>query len=238
MRLNAFLARAGVASRRRADEIIKAERVKVNGRTGQLNTEVSETDSVTLDGKKVTVQTLKYVLLNKPAGYVTTLNDPEGRRKVTDLIDISERLVPVGRLDLGTSGALLLTNDGELAHRLMHPSFRIDKAYEVEVDGEINDEILNMLSKGVKLDDGSTAPAKARKIASGKLELVIHEGRNRQVRRMMAAVGLPVTNLHRSKYGPLNLMGLKPGQWRELSETEVKLLKLKHGTPGQNRQKR
>jgi pseudouridine synthase len=238
MRLNAFLARAGVASRRGADELIKAGRVAVNGRPGELNSDVSEFDVVKLDGRPVTAQKLRYILLHKPEGFVTTLKDPEGRRKVTDLVDVEERVVPVGRLDFNTSGALLMTNDGELAHSLMHPSYEIDKVYEADVEGIIDDEILNMLSNGVELDDGMTAPPAARKLADNKIELTIHEGRNRQVRRMLAAAGLPVKKLHRSKYGPLDLTGIKPGQWRELSEEEVKLLKLKHDPPGPHRQER
>jgi 23S rRNA pseudouridine2605 synthase len=150
--------------------------------------------------------------------------DPQGRPKVVDLVKTYERLVPVGRLDYETTGALILTNDGELAHKLMHPSFEIDKVYEAEVRGVVNQEILNMLSIGVDLTDGKTAPARARKLADDKIELTIHEGRNRQVRRMLDAVGLPVVTLHRSRYGPLGLDGLKPGDWRELTAAELKLL--------------
>jgi len=235
MRLNAFLARAGVASRRGADRLIKAGRVSVNGRQGQLNDDVSDGDDVKVNGRRVGPQRLRYILLHKPAGYVTTLKDPENRVKVTDLVKINERVVPVGRLDFNTTGALLLTNDGELAHQLMHPSFRIDKVYEAEVEGNITDEILNKLSIGVNLEDGQTSPAKAARLSPTQIELIIHEGRNRQVRRMLTAVGLPVKKLHRSKYGPLDLTGLKIGRWRELSETEVKLLKLKHGPVSKNR---
>lgn len=232
MRLNAFLARTGVASRRGADRLILEGWVKVNGRIGQLNDNVSENDSVELDDKQIQKQNLRYILLYKPDRMVSTLNDPENRPKVIDLIDIPERVVPVGRLDTNTTGALLLTNDGDLAHKLMHPSFEVDKVYEAEVKGEITPEILNKLSIGVKLEDGMTAPAKARilkgtTLSKGRtlIELTIHEGRKHQVKRMLAAVGLPVQKLHRSKYGPLNLEGLKPGQWRDLTEEEV--LKLK-----------
>ena len=225
MRLNAFLARAGVSSRRGADGLIKAGRVSVNGRQGQLNDEVTEADDVRVNGRRFGAQRLRYILLYKPAGYVTTLKDPENRVKVTDLVKIPERVVPVGRLDFNTSGVLLLTNDGELAHKLMHPSFEIDKVYEAETGGDITDKILNMLSIGIELEDGKTAPSAARKLADNKIELTIHEGRNRQVRRMLATAGLTVKKLHRSKYGPLTLEGLKPGQWRELSDSELKLLK-------------
>jgi len=224
MRLNAFLARAGVASRRGADRLIKAGRISVNGRQGQLNDDVSESDDIKVNGRRVSAQKPRYILLYKPAGYVTTLKDPENRVKVTDLVKIAERVVPVGRLDFNTTGALLLTNDGELTNRLMHPSFKVDKVYEAEVDGTVTDEILNKLSIGVKLEDGKTAPAKAVKLADNKIELTIHEGRNRQVRRMLSTVGLPVKKLHRSRYGSLGLAGLKPGQWRELNEKELQSL--------------
>jgi 23S rRNA pseudouridine2605 synthase len=225
MRLNAYLARAGVSSRRGADELIKSNRVSVNGQPGQLNTIVSDGDAVMLDGKYITSQKLRYILLYKPDRTITTLSDPEDRPKVTDLIDIPERVVPVGRLDFDTTGVMLLTNDGELANKLMHPSFEIDKVYVAKVQGTITPEILNKLSIGVKLEDGQTAPAKAKKLADNKVELTIHEGRNHQVKRMLEAVGLPVKRLNRSNYGPLNLDGLRPGQWRELTEHELKLLK-------------
>jgi len=225
MRLNAFLARAGVASRRGADRLIKAGRVSVNGRPGQLNDDVSDADDIKLNGRRVSSQKLRYILLYKPEGYITTLKDPENRVKVTDLVKIDERVVPVGRLDFNTTGALLLTNDGELTNKLMHPSFEVDKVYEAEVEGAVTDEILNKLSIGLKLKDGRTAPAKARKLSDNKIELTIHEGRSHQVKRMLEAVGLPVKKLHRPKYGPLSLEGLKLGQWRDLSEPELKLLK-------------
>lgn len=225
MRLNVFLARAGVESRRGADRLIKAGRVYVNGRIGQLNDDVSDSDDVKVNGRRVGSQKLRYILLNKPAGYITTLKDPENRVKVTDLVKIDERVVPVGRLDFNTTGVLFLTNDGELTNKLMHPSFGIDKTYAATVQGTISEEILNKLSNGVRLDDGKTAPAKAIKLADNKIQLVIHEGRNHQVKRMLAAVGLEVIKLHRSQYGPLDARGLKTGRWRDLSSDELKLLK-------------
>lgn len=228
MRLNAFLARAGVASRRGADELIKAGRVKVNGQPGQLNLQVSDQDEVTLDGKPVISQSLRYILLNKPAGVLTTLKDPHGRKTVAELVNINLRVVPVGRLDWDTTGALLLTNDGELAHKLMHPSFEVDKVYEAEVSGEITDEKLKKLERGIKLEDCKTAPAKVRRLqgsALQRIEITIHEGRQHQVKRMLAVVGLRVKKLHRSRYGPLDLADLKPGQWRDLTEEEVDRLK-------------
>jgi len=214
-----------VASRRGADRLIKAGRVSVNGRPGQLNDDVSDADDIKLNGRRISSQKLRYILLYKPEGYITTLKDPENRVKVTDLVKIDERVVPVGRLDFNTTGALLLTNDGELTNKLMHPSFEVDKVYEAEVEGAVTDEILNKLSIGLKLKDGRTAPAKARKLSDNKIELTIHEGRSHQVKRMLEAVGLPVKKLHRPKYGPLSLEGLKLGQWRDLSEPELKLLK-------------
>lgn len=224
MRLNAYLARAGLASRRGADALIKAGRVTVNGRRGELNSKIDQSDEVRLDHKPVKSQQLRHILLYKPAGYITTLKDEEHRPKVTDLIKIPERVVLVGRLDFNTTGALILTNDGDLAHKLMHPSFKVDKVYQAQVEGNITPEILNKLSIGVELDDGLTAPAKATKLADNKLELVIHEGRNHQVKRMLAAAGLTVKKLHRSQYGSLTLKDLKPGQWRDLTAAEVKSL--------------
>lgn len=218
------MAKAGIASRRGADELIKAGRVKVNNRIGRLNDDVSEKDVVELDNQQIRLRKSRYILLYKPAGYLTTLKDPHGRRKVTDLIKIEDRIVPVGRLDYDTTGALLLTNNGQLAQKLMHPSFGVDKIYEAEVNGAITNEILNKLSIGIQLEDAKTAPAKARKLANNKIELIIHEGRQHQVKRMLAAVGLTVVKLHRPKYGPLDLTGLKPGQWRNLTDSEVKKL--------------
>jgi 23S rRNA pseudouridine2605 synthase len=224
MRLNAFLAKSGIASRRGSDELIKAGKVRVNGRLGRLNDEVSEMDKIEVNNQQVKLRKSRYILLYKPAGYLTTLKDPHGRRKVTDLIKINDRVVPVGRLDYDTSGVLLMTNDGQLAHRLMHPSFEVEKVYEAEVKGRITSEILNMLSIGVELDGGKTAPAKAGKLADDKVELIIHEGRKHQVRRMLAAVGLETVRLHRRQYGPLTLDGLQPGHWRDLTEKEVQKL--------------
>ena len=225
MRLNAYLARAGVASRRRADELIKAGRVTVNGEPGQLNTFVAARDRVALDGRAVELQPLAYVLLHKPAEVVTTARDPQGRPTVVDLVDHAARVVPVGRLDADTTGALLLTNDGELAHRLAHPRYEVEKVYEAEVEGEPSDEALERLRAGIELDDGPTAPARVRRLGPTTLELAIHEGRKHQVKRMLAAVGHPVKRLHRSVYAGLSLEGLEPGAWRELEPFEVDLLR-------------
>src|SRR5947207_5591338 len=233
MRLNAFLARAGVASRRRADELIKAGRVTVNGEPGELNTFVGARDRVELDGRPLEKQQLAYVLLHKPAGVVTTASDPQRRPTVVGLVDHPARVVPVGRLDADTTGALLLTNDGPLAHRLAHPRYGVEKVYEAEVEGEPSDDAPERLGAGVELDDGPTAPAEARRLAAGKVELILHEGRKHQVKRMLAAVGHPVTRLHRSRYAGLDLEGLEPGAWRELESSEVELLRdLRAWRPG------
>src|SRR5690242_2181280 len=230
MRLNAFLARAGVASRRRADELIKAGRVTVNGEAGQLNTVVGAHDRVEVDGQEVQRQRLRYVLLHKPAGVVTTARDPQGRPTVVELVPGEPRVVPVGRLDADTTGALLLTNDGQLAHRLAHPRYEVDKVYEAEVDGVPSAPALAALADGVELDDGPTAPARVRTVAAAAdgsratLELTLHEGRNRQVRRMCEAVGHPVRRLHRSRYAGLSVAGLAAGGWRELRADEVAAL--------------
>jgi 23S rRNA pseudouridine2605 synthase len=225
VRLNAYLARAGVASRRKADELIKAGRVTVNGEPGQLNTFVERRDRVEVDGEPVAAQQLTYVLLNKPAGVVTTASDPQGRPTVVELVDVPERVVPVGRLDADTTGALLLTNDGPLAHRLGHPRYGVEKVYVADVEGRPSAAALRALSEGVELDDGTTAPAMARCLAPSRVELTLHEGRNRQVRRMLEAVGHPVRRLHRSVYAGLTLDGLGPGDSRELRPEEVAALR-------------
>jgi 23S rRNA pseudouridine2605 synthase len=221
VRLNAFLARAGVASRRGADELIKAGRVLVNGRPGELNTFVGAVDTVEVDGRPVGKQRLAHVLLNKPAGAVTTARDPHCRPTVVDLVPRDPRVVPVGRLDADTTGALLLTNDGQLAHRLAHPRYEVDKVYEVEVEGDPSEEALRHLRAGIELDEGRTAPAAARRLGTGRIEVTIHEGRKHQVKRMLEAVGHPVRSLHRSRYAGLDVRRLAPGEWRELSREEV-----------------
>jgi 23S rRNA pseudouridine2605 synthase len=225
MRLNAYLARAGVASRRGAEELIRAGRVRVNGQVASLATFVERSDRVELDGRPLELEALAYVLLHKPAGVVTTASDPHGRRTVVDLVDLPQRVVPVGRLDADTTGALLLTNDGPLAHRLMHPRYEVDKVYGVDVEGEPDDEALRRLAEGVELDDGPTAPAGARRLGPSRLELTLHEGRKHQVKRMCEAVGHPVRSLHRSRYAGLTVAGLDPGEWRALTREEVAVLR-------------
>jgi len=225
MRLNAYLARAGVASRRAADELIKAGRVSVNGDLGELNTFVAAGDRVEVDGRAVGKQRLAHILLHKPGGTVTTSRDPQGRPTVVGLVPREPRVVPVGRLDADTTGALLLTNDGQLAHRLAHPRYEVDKVYEVEVEGDPSPDALLRLEQGIDLDDGETAPARAGRLGRGRVELTLHEGRKHQVKRMLEAVGHPVTRLHRSRYAGLDLRGLARGEWRELTREEVAALR-------------
>jgi 23S rRNA pseudouridine2605 synthase len=225
MRVNAYLARAGVASRRGAEDLIRAGRVRVNGEVAGLATFVEPRDTVEVDGSPIEPEPLTYVLLHKPAGVVTTARDPQGRATVVGLVGHEHRVVPVGRLDADTTGALLLTNDGPLAHRLMHPRYEVNKVYEAEVEGEPSDDALAQLAKGVELEDGITSPAKVDRLGPSRIELTIHEGRKHQVKRMLEAVGHPVSHLHRSRYAGLTLDGLAPGEWRELTRDEVNRLR-------------
>jgi 23S rRNA pseudouridine2605 synthase len=225
MRLNAYLARAGVASRRGADSLIKAGRVTVNGVPGELNTFVTNDDAVRVDGRQVGKQKLRYVLLHKPRGTITTARDPQGRPTVVDLVGGAIRVVPVGRLDRDTTGVLLLTNDGDLAHRLAHPRYRVEKVYVVDVEGEPDDDTIRKLAEGIELEDGPTAPAQVRRLGPDRVELALHEGRNRQVRRMLEAVGHPVRRLRRSRYAGLATGRLQRGEWRELTRDEVRRLR-------------
>jgi 23S rRNA pseudouridine2605 synthase len=225
VRLNAYLSRAGIASRRGAEELIRAGRVAVNGEPAGLATFVEGGDRVEVDGEEIGPEPLTYVLLHKPAGVVTTARDPHGRPTVVGVVAHERRIVPVGRLDADTTGVLLLTNDGPLAHRLMHPRYEVNKVYEAEVEGEPADEALVRLAEGIELEDGVTAPAQARRLGPSRLELTIHEGKKHQVKRMLAAVGHPVRRLHRSSYAGLTVDGLGPGEWRELSVDEVAQLR-------------
>jgi 23S rRNA pseudouridine2605 synthase len=225
VRLNRYLARAGVASRRAADELIKAGRVTVNGRRGELNTFVAADDVVEVDGDSVGKQALTHVLLHKPLGVVTTASDPEGRATVVDLVGHEARIVPVGRLDIDTSGVLLLTNDGDLAHRLAHPRYGVEKTYVADVEGDLSPAAVTALAEGVALDDGLTAPARARQLGRSRVEIVLHEGRNRQVRRMCEAIGHPVVRLRRTGYAGLDVRGVEAGAWRPLTRDEVEGLR-------------
>ena len=197
----------------------------VNGARGELNTVVGSRDVVEVDGQRVAAQPLAYVLLHKPVGVVTTAKDPQGRRTVVELVPHTPRVVPVGRLDADTTGALLLTNDGPLAHRLAHPRYGVAKVYEAEVEGAPSEDALRELREGVVLDDGLTAPAGLRVLRrdsrSSLLELTLHEGRKHQVKRMCEAVGHPVRRLHRSRYAGLDLDGIEIGEWRELTADEL-----------------
>jgi pseudouridine synthase len=229
VRLNAYLARAGVASRRRADDLIREGRVHVNGEPGELHTVVGKRDVVDVDGVRVERQPLAYVLLHKPPGTVTTASDPHGRQTVVDLVPSEPRVVPVGRLDVDTTGALLLTNDGDLAHRLAHPRYGVPKVYEAEVEGTPSSDELGLLRGGVELEDGVTAPAEVRVVGrsrrSSRIELTLHEGRQHQVKRMCDAVGHPVRRLHRVRYAGLDVDSLASAEWRALTKDEVAALR-------------
>jgi 23S rRNA pseudouridine2605 synthase len=232
MRLNKFLAQAGVCSRRGADLLIQAGRVMVNGvkieKLGALIHE--EKDEVRVDGKRVTFpEKFIYILLNKPKGSLCTVKDSFGRPTVLDLVGKDKKIFPVGRLDLDTEGVLLLTNNGELAYRLTHPKFRVEKTYWVTVKGEINEKILEKFYKGIKLDDGEIAKGEARilKVVNGNsvLEIKLKEGKKREIKRMCKAIGLSVTDLVRTKFASLTVKDLKTADWRYLKEREIEDLK-------------
>ncbi len=225
-RLQKILAQAGLGSRRACEELIAAGRVRVNGARASLGDRADpETDAIEVDGAAIGVrQGLVHYLLNKPTGVVTTADDPQGRPTVVDLVPADPRVYPVGRLDADTEGLLLLTNDGELAHRLTHPSFGVHKEYLAEVEGTPSRGAVRRLREGVELEDGVTAPAKVSLVDPHTLRITIHEGRNRQVRRMCAAVGHPVRRLVRTRIGPLAERRLAPGEWRALTQAEVRAL--------------
>lgn len=232
-RLQKFLARAGVASRRTSEELITGGKVKVNGQiVREMGIKVNpEKDLVEVNGKKVEVEAKKvYILLNKPAGYVTTVRDPQKRPKVVDLLkDVEERVYPVGRLDFETEGLLLLTNDGDLTYKLTHPKHEIGKTYHALVKGFPDADKIKRFQKGLRLADGITAPAKIKVIKKGKgatlLEIVIFEGRNRQIRRMCETIGHPVLELKRVAMDFLTLEGVETGKFRYLNEKEISKLK-------------
>jgi len=225
-RLQKVLARLGIASRRACEELIADGRVTVNGRRAVLGCRVDvRRDAVAIDATPVPLAPdLVHYLLHKPPGVLTTAQDPEGRPTVVDLVPDVPRVFPVGRLDADSEGLLILTNDGELTHRLTHPSFGIEKEYLVEVAGTPSAGALRRLRRGVELDDGVTAPAQVGVVAPGVLRVVIHEGRNRQVRRMCETVGHPVRRLVRTRIGPLADSRLPPGRWRRLTLDEVRAL--------------
>ena len=225
-RLQKILAQAGLGSRRTAEDMIAEGRVRVNGELAVLGTRADpETDTIEVDGAVVGVrQGLVHYLLNKPAGVVSTAADPQGRPTVVDMVPPEPRVYPVGRLDADTEGLLVLTNDGDLAHRLTHPSFGVDKEYLAEVEGRPARGALRRLREGVDLDDGRTAPARVSLVGENTLRITIHEGRNRQVRRMAEAIGHPVRRLVRVRIGPLSDRRLAPGAWRPLTQAEVRAL--------------
>ncbi len=232
MRLQKFMAECGVASRRKAEEMIAQGRVTVNGvQITEMGTQVEESDEVRLDGRPIHPEAEKrYVMYHKPAGEVTTVSDPEGRKCVLDHFrDYPVRLFPVGRLDYDSEGLLLLTNDGALTERMLHPSHQVDKTYIARVEGAVSQEDMRRLRAGILLDDHKTAPAKARMLKQEALSSVvlvtIHEGRNRQVRRMFEETGHRVLQLRRVKFGPLELGDLPRGQWRELTAEEARRLR-------------
>lgn len=231
MRLQKYLAACGIASRRDAEDLIQAGRVQVNGHDAVLGDTTDPTsDVVTFEGKPVREESLVYILLNKPRGVVTSVGDTHGRKTVMDCIEgVRARVFPVGRLDMDVEGALLLTNDGELAYRLTHPKHEVNKVYLVRVEGELNREAVAQLEQGVPLEDGVTAPAKAAIIHSRHgttlLRLTLHEGKKREVKRMCAAVGHPVRGLQRVSISGLSVTSLRPGEWRYLSKAEIDMLR-------------
>ena len=232
-RLQKYLAECGIASRRKCEEYIIQGKVQVNGKTiTELGVKVNpEKDKITFEGKNVKQEERKvYILLNKPIGYVTTSDEQFGRDKVLDLVKVRERVVPVGRLDMYTSGALILTNDGDFVYKVTHPKHEIRKTYTVTVKGIIKNEEVEQLRKGVKIDDYTTKPAKVKILKTdeekdiSRLEITIHEGKNRQVRRMCESVGRRVIALHRSKIGNIGVKDIELGKWRYLKDFEVKTL--------------
>ena len=233
-RLQKILARTGLASRRACEELIASGRVTVNGQVAPLGRRVEvDRDRIEVDGVPMSVRPgLVYYLLNKPAGVVTTASDPQGRATVVALVPDEPRVFPVGRLDANTEGLLILTNDGDLAHRLTHPRFGIDKEYFAVVDGAPSPASLRRLREGVELDDGPTRPARVSLIGPNGLRITIHEGRNRQVRRMCEAVGHPVRRLVRARIGPIADRSLAPGAWRHLAPEEVRALEEMAASPG------
>lgn len=232
MRLNKYIAQAGVASRRKADELIANGNVKINGNTvREMGVDVIEEDSVEVNGKSIKAATkFVYIMLNKPKGYITSLDDEKGRPIVSELIsDIEERLFPIGRLDFNTSGMLLMTNDGDLAYRLTHPKHQIYKTYRARISGYLSIEKVAHLTKGVDIGGFVTSKSKVEVVKQGErsaiVEIQIYEGRNRQIRKMFAAVGNKVVDLERIAIGEIHLSHLKEGHYRKLSPKEIEYLK-------------
>ena len=232
IRLQKYLAEAGIASRRKCEEYIEQGRVKVNNKIAELGTKVNpEVDTILFDDKKVDKkEELVYILLNKPIGYVTTAKDQFSRDSVLDLVKVKQRIVPVGRLDMYTSGALILTNDGEFVYKVTHPKHEIEKTYNVTIRGNITNEELNTLKNGIEIDGYKTKKAKIRILKTDveknitRIEVIIHEGRNRQIRKMFESINKNVIALHRSKIGKIEAKSLELGKWRYLNKAEVKSL--------------
>ena len=226
-RLQKVLARAGIGSRRVCEKLIVDQRVTVNGEIPELGEKVDpETSQIEVDGLKIGVrQDLVYYLVNKPIGIITTSKDPQKRSTVIDLVPTHPRVFPVGRLDVDTEGLILMTNDGDLTHYLTHPSFGIEKEYLVQVEVKPSRNAIRQLRQGVELDDGLTAPARVSLVDEKLLKIVIHEGRNRQVRRMCESIGHPVIRLVRSRIGPIVDRSLRPGSFRELTNQELRSIR-------------
>ncbi|MEK4629316.1 MAG: pseudouridine synthase [Solibacillus sp.] len=234
-RLQKVIAYAGVASRRKAEQLILEGKVRVNGNiVRELGTKVSNSDEIEVEGVKLEKEDKVYFLLYKPRGYISAVTDDKGRKTVTDIFKkrVHQRIFPVGRLDYDTTGLLLLTNDGEFSNLMTHPKFKIDKTYIARVKGVPTKQGLMKLQGGIRLEDGKTAPAKVsmtsfdEKAGKAICEITIHEGKNRQVRRMFEAIGTPVVKLKRERFAFLDLAGLTPGEYRELTKHEVKLLRV------------
>lgn len=228
-RLQKIIAQAGFCSRRAAEKLILDGKVAVDGKiVRELGAKADSNQKIVVDGKILTSNAKKiYILLNKPRGYVSTAHDERNRKKVTDLLgkNFRERVYPVGRLDLNSEGLILLTNDGDLTNLLIHPRYEVEKTYRARISGDLTEKKLDLLRAGIELDDGLTAPAEIYLLNKDLVEITIHEGRNRQVRRMFSAVGCDVKRLQRIKFANLTLDGLKIGQFRELSADEVAKLK-------------
>ena len=237
MRLQKYLAACGIASRRQCERLIEEGRVGLNGAVAALGDSVDEAkDAVTLDGCPLRLNDKVYIVFNKPQGVVTTAKDTHQRQTVLDCLDgVRARVFPVGRLDMDVEGALLLTNDGELAQRLMHPRYEVEKVYVASVEGRMSLETAQRLAQGVALDDGMTAPAEVRILErqadTTRIQLTLHEGRKREVKRMCAAVNHPIRHLRRVAVGDIKAAGLQPGEWRYLADDEVAALRSRVGLP-------
>ncbi len=232
-RLQKVMAARGHGSRRQCEELISAGRVTVNGEVAVLGRRVQPDDVIAVDGEEIAAQgELVYYVLDKPLGVLSSARDERGRPVVVGLVPPEPRVFPVGRLDADTEGLLLLTNDGSITHRITHPSFAVEKEYLAEVDGDPTDRDLQLLRDGVMLDDGPTAPARVWRVAPSVVHVVVHEGRNRQVRRMFDAIDHPVRYLRRVRVGPVADTGLEPGQWRQLTVDEVRALRQAVGFDG------